>query len=144
MQKNWIGKTEGYMMNFKIHNTNFSVKAFTTTPKRVNEISYIVVSNTHPLNEFKITSCEKITLPIADEFINLGLFAINPLNGNKIPIVSSEFNDNDSAIMGFSPLKEVEATTYLDVEKLISLKLIEKTSMCDFSIFDLLVFLDFA
>ena len=55
MQKNWIGKSTGCEINFKIHNKEEEyVKVFTTRPDTIFGATFIAISADHPLcEEFK-------------------------------------------------------------------------------------------
>ena len=49
MQKNWIGKSYGCEINFKIINDTKKIKVFTTRPDTIFGASFIALSNDHPL-----------------------------------------------------------------------------------------------
>ena len=49
MQKNWIGKSVGCEINFKIDGTKKNVKVFTTRPDTIFGATFIAVSVDHPL-----------------------------------------------------------------------------------------------
>jgi len=109
MQKNWIGKSYGCEINFKIedsHELN-KVKVFTTRPDTIFGASFIAVSVDHEIakkfeeNEdfisFKL-QCSKMgtteeALANAEKVgFDTGLFAIHPFeNKNKLPIYIANF-----------------------------------------------------
>ncbi len=51
MQKNWIGKSYGCELNFKISNKNETIKVFTTRPDTIYGASFIALSPDHPLKK---------------------------------------------------------------------------------------------
>ena len=109
MQKNWIGKSFGCEINFKIENSKevSEIKCFTTRPDTLFGMSFIALSVDHPLSklyendkkflEFKkkcstsgtteesIANAEKIGFKTE-------LLAINPLNQEiKVPVYFANF-----------------------------------------------------
>ncbi len=51
MQKNWIGKSVGCDLEFKISNSKDKIKIFTTRPDTIFGASFIALSIDHPLNK---------------------------------------------------------------------------------------------
>lgn len=51
MQKNWIGKSEGSLVNFKIADSNETIEVYTTRPDTLYGASFIGISSNHPLAE---------------------------------------------------------------------------------------------
>ena len=51
MQKNWIGKSFGCELNFKIENSENKINVFTTRPDTIFGASFIALSVDHPLNK---------------------------------------------------------------------------------------------
>ena len=109
MQKNWIGKSFGCEINFKIEG-NYpidEIKCFTTRPDTLFGFSFLALSPDHPVskhfennNEFKKfkEECSKTgtteeSLAIADKIgFKTNLFAINPLNKKeKVPVYFANF-----------------------------------------------------
>lgn len=106
MQENWIGRSEGALVTFKIKNSNESVQVYTTRPDTLFGASFIGVAANHPLleglnaeglKEF-IKECEQIGL--TEEAIdtaekkgfNTGLVAIHPFDENiEVPIFAANF-----------------------------------------------------
>ena len=107
MQKNWIGKSIGCELDFKISSLNKKLRIFTTRPDTIFGASFIAVSVDHEIcaslkddSEFKKfkESCSKIgtteeALANAEKLgFNTNLFADHPfINGKKIPIYVSNF-----------------------------------------------------
>ncbi|NLJ76601.1 MAG: leucine--tRNA ligase [Peptococcaceae bacterium] len=110
MQENWIGRSEGAEIDFKIEGTEDILTVYTTRPDTVFGITYMVLAPEHPLVEKLIagsakkaevrafvnqvkslseidrtsTEVEKIGLP-------LGVNCINPLTGEKIPVLIANY-----------------------------------------------------
>ena len=49
MQKNWIGKSVGCEIDFKISKNDKSVKVFTTRPDTIFGATFLAISADHPL-----------------------------------------------------------------------------------------------
>ncbi len=107
MQKNWIGKSYGCEINFKIENSTETVNIFTTRPDTIFGASFIALSIDHPLNrrfkddkefnkfkeECNKTGTTEEALANADKIgFNSGLIAKHPFIKNKtIPIYFANF-----------------------------------------------------
>tara|TARA_B100000686_G_scaffold341001_1_gene417640 strand:+ start:4144 stop:6681 length:2538 start_codon:yes stop_codon:yes gene_type:complete len=109
MQKNWIGKSYGCEINFKISKKNKfnKIKVFTTRPDTIFGASFIALSVDHPISKnfeknkdfisFKL-ECSKMgtteeALANAEKIgFNTGMFALHPFNSkNKIPVFIANF-----------------------------------------------------
>ena len=107
MQKNWIGKSLGCEIDFKIINTNNNLRIFTTRPDTIYGASFIAVSVDHDVckklhtdkkfNDFK-EQCSKIgtteeALANADKLgFKTELFAEHPfIKKKKLPIYAANF-----------------------------------------------------
>jgi len=109
MQRNWIGRSEGAEVRFPVDGMNEVITVFTTRPDTLFGATYMVLAPEHPLVE-KITTPEqrdavkayqaeanrKTDLQRTDlnkekTGVFIGAYAINPLNGNKIPIWISDY-----------------------------------------------------
>ena len=98
MQENWIGKSYGTNIDFKVLNSTETLKVFTTRPDTLYGVTYIAISANHNLT--KLINNKQIMLEIKalkdklnlnkdyqDKIgVNTGLFAINPVNRKEIPI----------------------------------------------------------
>ncbi len=103
MQKNWIGKSFGYEIDFEINGKKFPV--FTTRPDTIFGVSFLVISTQHPqLNELVVKERKKDVEAflkktkstgerdiIEKEGIFTGSYAINPANNEKIPVWVGNF-----------------------------------------------------
>lgn len=120
MQKNWIGKSEGAEVNFKIDGRNDFLKIYTTRPDTIFGATYMVIAPEHPLtpslviNENKEqaeayikqasfkSDLERSELSKGKTGVFTGSYAINPVNNKKIPILISDYvllNYGTGAIM---------------------------------------------
>ena len=109
MQRNWIGKSIGAEVDFKVDGLNETIRVFTTRPDTLFGATYMVLAPEHPLvdiitapqNKKAVRSyCEKAArksdldrTDLAKEKTGepLGAFAINPVNDQKIPIWISDY-----------------------------------------------------
>ena len=109
MQKNWIGKSNGANVTFKLDGCDETVTVFTTRPDTLFGATYMVVSPEHPLLEKIVTSEQKeaVTAYQAEAAkksdlergdlnkdktgVFTGAYAVNPLNGKKIPVWTSDY-----------------------------------------------------
>ncbi len=106
MQKNWIGKSLGCEINFKIIDSKDTIKVFTTRPDTIFGASFIALSVDHPLSnkyknnkaftDFKI-ECDKTgtteeALANADKLgFKTDLFVNHPFLEKKIPVYFANF-----------------------------------------------------
>ena len=49
MQRNWIGKSDGAMITFKVAGSNKQFEVFTTRPDTIYGATYVVLAPEHPL-----------------------------------------------------------------------------------------------
>jgi leucyl-tRNA synthetase len=109
MQKNWIGKSEGVEIDFKIKNSDKTVEVFTTRPDTIYGVTYLVIAPEHSLldelvfspyketlnkyrEEIKSKSdLERTSLTKEKEGVFTGLYALNPVNGREIPIFAADY-----------------------------------------------------
>lgn len=111
MQRNWIGKSRGLSFSFVLEKKcgEFdSLEVFTTRPDTIFGVSYCALAPEHSLVKTLIANNE-LSLNIKDEIekmqntsvrersqqekrgVPLGIYAINPLNGEKIPLWVANF-----------------------------------------------------
>ena len=109
MQRNWIGKSIGARVSFKIKNSDKSFEVFTTRCDTLFGATYCVLSPEHELvdeitsDEYKenVTEYKKICASKSDlertelnkdkTGVFTGAYAINPVNGKEIPIWISDY-----------------------------------------------------
>ncbi len=106
MQRNWIGKSEGVEIEFDIADSNDSIKVFTTRPDTLFGATFLALSPDHPLSQ-SIASGDRRKdveeflkfwrkggrkIPTEEkEGVFTGRYAVNPINGEKIPIYIANF-----------------------------------------------------
>ncbi len=109
MQRNWIGRSEGVEIIFRIEETEEKIPVFTTRPDTLFGVTYMVLAPEHPLVE-KLTVSER--RQDVDEYVErarreseiqrtstekeksgvfIGAYAINPINAEKVPIWISDY-----------------------------------------------------
>ncbi|WP_321302052.1 leucine--tRNA ligase [uncultured Sphaerochaeta sp.] len=109
MQQNWIGRSEGASVVFQIDGMDDSLEVYTTRPDTLFGATYMVVAPEHPLVD-KLTSGEQKR--VVEEYLEAtarksdlertdlakdktgvfsGSYAINPVNGKKIPIWIADY-----------------------------------------------------
>jgi len=112
MQRNWIGKSIGAEIEFKISNQNKQIKIFTTRPDTIYGASFIAISINHKIVVNLIDTSE--IKKIKDQFneiehdkekigIPLGIECTNPVTNETIPVYIANFvldNYGEGAIFG--------------------------------------------
>ena len=109
MQRNWIGRSEGANVLFKIDGTKEELKVFTTRPDTLFGATYMVVAPEHPIleklvppeyrqkvDEYREEAIRKSDLARTElakqkSGVFSGLYAVNPTNSKKIPIWTSDY-----------------------------------------------------
>ena len=110
-QKNWIGRSEGAHIDFRVADTEHSIRVFTTRPDTLFGATYMVLAPEHPLVETlktRITNYAEVAAYAAaakkksEEERTLeekektgvmikGVRAINPANGKTIPVFVADY-----------------------------------------------------
>ncbi|MDO5655002.1 MAG: leucine--tRNA ligase [Flavobacteriaceae bacterium] len=108
-QKNWIGKSQGAALNFKVENSDFEIKVFTTRPDTIFGASFLVLAPEHELVQHITSTERKETIQnyidstakrserermadikkITGEFT--GAYALHPFTGTPIPIWIADY-----------------------------------------------------
>lgn len=110
MQENWIGKSYGAEIEFKIEDFKHGLKVFTTRPDTIFGATYMVLAPEHPyvselvkdteyeeeVNTFvtklqHISDIERTSTETEKEGLFIGRYCINPLSGKKIPIYIANY-----------------------------------------------------
>lgn len=109
MQRNWIGKSEGAEVVFRVAETNDEIKVFTTRPDTLFGVTYVVLAPEHPLvdkitkddyrkavDDYRdsiksLTEIERTSTVKEKTGVPTGAFAINPVNGEKVPIWIADY-----------------------------------------------------
>lgn len=109
MQRNWIGKSDGASLNFKVQNTKLKINVFTTRPDTVFGATYLVLAPENPLIDQIVTEpqkpavkryqkeaaqkneLERTFLEKEKTGVFTGAYAINPANQELIPIWIADY-----------------------------------------------------
>jgi leucyl-tRNA synthetase len=98
MQKNWIGKGEGVEVDFPVEGVDKQLRIFTTRPDTLFGVTFMCIAPGHPMSEElieDIAMLEAVKAKYGKEDEKVGLFtghyALNPLNGYKVPIYVANF-----------------------------------------------------
>ena len=109
IQRNWIGKSEGAHVQFKVSGHDLTFTVFTTRPDTIFGATYCVLAPEHEfinqittedckvaVEEYKSKSASKSDLERTElnkekTGVFTGAYAINPANGKEIPIWISDY-----------------------------------------------------
>jgi leucyl-tRNA synthetase len=109
MQRNWIGRSEGAFVEFKLVNSNQIINVFTTRPDTLFGATYMVLAPEYGLVDeittpaqrevvskyqaeiSKKSDLERTELSKEKTGVFTGGFAINPVNGEKIPVWIADY-----------------------------------------------------
>ncbi len=109
MQRNWIGKSVGAEIKFKVKNTDYDFTVFTTRCDTLFGATYCVLSPEHELIDKIVTDDKKEEVTNYKNMCSLkselertdlnkdktgvftGAYAINPVNGKELPIWISDY-----------------------------------------------------
>lgn len=107
MQRNWIGRSEGCEISFKVQGFAKRLKVYTTRPDTLLGVTYLAVAPDHPLakeaagkhSEVQafLDSCQGIRMAEADiatmekRGIDTGMTAVHPISGLEIPVWVANF-----------------------------------------------------
>ncbi|MCD5256467.1 leucine--tRNA ligase [Pediococcus pentosaceus] len=109
MQKNWIGRSVGASVFFNVEDSEKQIEVFTTRPDTLFGATYLVISPEHDLvdqittpeskaavEEYKKAVATKSDLERTDlnkdkTGVFTGAYAVNPVNGKKIPVWISDY-----------------------------------------------------
>jgi len=109
MQRNWIGKSTGAEIEFPIEGTDRSLRVFTTRPDTLFGATYCVMSPEHELVNVITTAEQKAAVEAYQEQaarksdlertdlakektgVFTGAYAVNPVNGKRIPIWIADY-----------------------------------------------------
>ncbi len=109
MQKNWIGRSEGAEVRFEVEGSEDGIEVFTTRPDTLFGATYMVLAPEHPLVEQIVTDeqadevaayvdavkskseLERTDLNKDKSGVFTGAFAVNPVNGERIPIWIADY-----------------------------------------------------
>jgi len=110
MQKNWIGKSLGVEIFFKIEKTGETLPVFTTRQDTIFGATYVVLAPEHPavaklvkgtseekkVSDFVkkmslVSKADRVAEGLKKEGIFTGLYAVNPVNNERVPIWIADY-----------------------------------------------------
>ena len=109
MQRNWIGKSEGALVQFNIDGSDKNVEIFTTRPDTIFGATFMVLAPEHTLVNEITTADQRIAIEEYIKYVKsrserdrisevkkvtgefTGAYAVNPFNGKNIPIYIAEY-----------------------------------------------------
>lgn len=109
MQKNWIGRSEGAEVDFKIDGSDQKLTVFTTRPDTLFGATFVVLAPEHELikslttnqtkkavDDYVMESAQKSEIERMNENrektgVFTGSYAINPVNDSKVPIWVADY-----------------------------------------------------
>ncbi len=110
MQRNWIGKSQGAILKFKVKEIEgLEIPVYTTRPDTVYGITYLVVApeykdieklttpeqkeavEAYRANARKMTEIERLSTERVKTGVPLGTHAINPFNGEEFPLWTADY-----------------------------------------------------
>ncbi len=109
MQRNWIGKSTGAEVVFDVVDSKEKIKVFTTRPDTLFGVTYVVLAPEHPLVDAiaapeqkaaiaayrdsikSLTEIERTSTTKEKTGVSIGAYAINPVNGEKVPVWISDY-----------------------------------------------------
>ncbi len=109
MQKNWIGKSIGASIKFRVADRDEAIEVFTTRPDTVFGVTYMVLAPEHPLvakltvdekraeveeyiaNSRKKKEIDRLSTEREKTGVFIGSYCINPLNNERVPIWIADY-----------------------------------------------------
>src|SRR5690606_15338644 len=108
MQKHWIGKSTGAEVSFQVEGLSDPLVVFTTRPDTLFGATYMVVAPEHPVLDAITTADRKAAVEAYRKAaggksdlergldkdktgVATGAFAVNPVNGARIPVWTSDY-----------------------------------------------------
>ena len=109
LQRNWIGRSQGAEIDFKVENVDQQIRVFTTRPDTLYGGTFLVLAPEHSLVDLIVTEeqwpavreyreraarkseLERTDLSKEKTGVFTGAYAINPATNNKIPIWIADY-----------------------------------------------------
>ncbi len=110
MQRNWIGRSEGAEIDFRVEGTDRKIRVFTTRQDTLFGATFMSLAPEHPMveelvqgkeqaqkvREFidkskRISREERVTGVLEKEGVFTGSYCINPMTGDRMPIYVANF-----------------------------------------------------
>ena len=109
-QRNWLGRSEGARIDFKLETTGETLSVFTTRPDTVYGVTFMVCAPEHPLIDQLLegnpradsireavdamqaqSTAERMSEESEKTGIDTGHFIINPVNGDRVPLLVADY-----------------------------------------------------
>ncbi|MDG2101594.1 MAG: leucine--tRNA ligase [Dehalococcoidia bacterium] len=120
MQRNWIGKSEGVTLDFKIENHTKNISTFTTRIDTIYGVTFVVLAPEHPivtrlsldknkdvknyiLNSQKLSEIDRTSTTREKTGVQTDINCINPVTNEKIPVFIGDYvlaSYGTGAVMG--------------------------------------------
>jgi len=109
VQENWIGRSEGALVKFKVDNTDLDFTVFTTRADTLYGVTYVVIApeadivnkittsenkeavENYKLEASKSSEIERMATDREKTGVFTGSYAINPVNGERVPIWIADY-----------------------------------------------------
>ncbi len=105
MQRNWIGRSEGAEIDFTLEGTDEKIRVFTTRVDTIYGATCVILAPGHPLVSRLVTTGDAQTVvkgmieaqarkdpgELEKEGLFTGSYAVNPFNGERVPIWVGNF-----------------------------------------------------
>ena len=109
MQRNWVGRSEGALVDFAVQGLDDHIRVFTTRPDTLFGATYMVLAPEHPLvdkiaaldrqhavDDYRRSAAGKSDFDRSEMAklktgVDTGAFALNPVNGEPIPIWIADY-----------------------------------------------------
>ncbi|GII54801.1 leucine--tRNA ligase [Planotetraspora thailandica] len=150
MQRNWIGRSTGADVQFQIEGRDEPVTVYTTRPDTLYGATFFVVAADAPLAEeivtpdrrealdayrsevAKLSDIERLSTEKEKTGVFLGTYAINPVNGERIPVWAADYVLSD---YGHGAIMAVPAHDQRDLDFAVKfglpVKVVVHTGMAD-------------
>ncbi|MBI1725282.1 MAG: leucine--tRNA ligase [Candidatus Tectomicrobia bacterium] len=109
-QRNWLGRSEGARIDFRLEATGETLSVFTTRPDTVYGVTFMVCAPEHPLIERLLegnpragairraveemraqTQAERMSEEKEKTGVQTGHFILNPANGDRVPLLVADY-----------------------------------------------------
>lgn len=106
MQKNWIGKTQGYEIDFDIPSGDTKITVFTTRPNTIYDVSFLAIAPEHPLVTImkktpelqafiqritRMSDIERTSSKLQKDGVFTGIYVKHPLLNKHIPLYLANY-----------------------------------------------------
>ena len=109
MQRNWIGRSEGAEMEFKVQDADSKIKVYTTRPDTIFGVDFLVLAPEHELVNEITAEAQRSSVNEYLDYVKsrsdrermaevkqitgcfTGAYAINPFDGKQIPVWIAEY-----------------------------------------------------